>query len=106
MVNLSGARFLKNLLVVSTDNAGLNVIEIISLNIATALSGRTLEKEFFISGIYFLIMKNRRLLNYGLIELDYMEVMLDVQFLHRMIIKGQMCGYNNEYVVYTLTETN
>ena len=34
--------FLKNLLVVSTDNTGLNVIGIISLNLATALSDRHL----------------------------------------------------------------
>ena len=53
MVNLSGARFfLKNSLVISTDNMGLNVIGIISLNLATALSGRHLEKECFLSGIY------------------------------------------------------
>ena len=44
--------FLKNLLVISADNTGLNVIGIISLNLATALSGRHLENELFISGIY------------------------------------------------------
>ena len=31
---------------------GLNVVGIISLNLAIALSGRHLENEFFISGIY------------------------------------------------------
>ena len=35
--------FLKNLLVVSTDNTGLNVIGIIFLNLATAPSGRHIE---------------------------------------------------------------
>ena len=35
--------FLKNLMVASADNTGLNVIGIISLNLATALSGRHLE---------------------------------------------------------------
>ena len=44
--------FLKNSLVISADKTGLNVIGIISLNLATALSGRQLEKEFFISGMY------------------------------------------------------
>ena len=34
------------------DNTDLNVIGIISLNLATALSGRHLEKEFFIRRIY------------------------------------------------------
>ena len=43
--------FLKNLLVVSTDNTGLNVIGIISLNLATALSGRHIENLFFIRGL-------------------------------------------------------
>ena len=38
--------FLKNLLVISVDNTGLNVVGIISL------SGRHLENEFFITGIY------------------------------------------------------
>ena len=44
--------FLKNLLVISTDNTGLNVIGIISLNVDIALSSRHPEKEFFIRGIY------------------------------------------------------
>ena len=44
--------FLKNLLVISTDSMGLNIIGIISLNFAKALSGRHLEKEFFINGNY------------------------------------------------------
>ena len=38
--------FLKNLLVVSKDNTGLNVIGIISLNLATALLGRHLENAY------------------------------------------------------------
>ena len=44
--------FLKSLLVISVDNMGLNVVGIISLNLAIALSGRHLENEFFITGIY------------------------------------------------------
>ena len=44
--------FLKNLLVISADNTGLNLIGIISLNLATALSGIHLENLFFIRGIY------------------------------------------------------
>ena len=46
--------FLKNLSAISKlyHNTGLNVIGIISLNLATALSGRHLENEFCISGIY------------------------------------------------------
>ena len=73
--------FLNNLLVISTDNTGLNVIGIISLNLATALSGRHLENLFFICGIYSDNQKSiKRLLNYGLIELDYGEVLLVVQF--------------------------
>ena len=44
--------FLKNLLVISTDNTCLNVIGVISLNLVTALSGSHLENLFFISGIY------------------------------------------------------
>ena len=44
--------FLKNLLVESTDNTGLNLTGIISLNLATALSDRHLENLFFIRGIY------------------------------------------------------
>ena len=43
-------------------------------------------------------MRNQRLLNYGLIELYYMEVKLDVQFWHSLIVQGQECGYNNEWV--------
>ena len=35
--------FLKSLLVISVDNMGLNVVGIISLNLAIALSGRHLE---------------------------------------------------------------
>ena len=44
--------FLKNLLIISVDNMGLNVVGIISLNLAITLSGRHLENEFFITGIY------------------------------------------------------
>ena len=40
-----------------------------------------------------------------MVWLDYVEVLLDVKFWHRMIIQGQVCGYNNR-LVYTLTETN
>ena len=43
--------FLKNSLVIWKDDTELNVIGIIFLNLATALSGRHLEKEFFINGM-------------------------------------------------------
>ena len=49
MVNLSGARVFKEF-VISTDNTGLNVIGIISLNLVTALTS-------FLLVAYILIMK-------------------------------------------------
>ena len=77
------------------DNTGLHVIGIISLNLAPALD---IWKIRFLFVAYILIMTNRRLLNYALIGLDYVEVLLDVQVWHRMKIQGQVCGYNNEWV--------
>ena len=53
MVNLSGAWVFKEFVgYIDGYNTGLNVIGIISLNLATALSDRHLEKEFFICGMY------------------------------------------------------
>ena len=65
-------RFLKNLLFISTDNTGLNVIGIISLNFATALSGNNLHKSKAIK-----LWSDRT---------GCMEVLLNVQFRHRTII--------------------
>ena len=56
-----------------------------------------LEKVAQLIGYNFLKdFRQEGLLNYGLIELDYAKVVLDVQFWHLTIEQGQVCGYNNE----------